>query len=378
MFSSVPDSGQATSPTMPPKKKKTIKLCQFNNRGYCNKKEECENKHSDEVCDDLNCDEVDCDKRHPNPCKFGPRCQFKKRNECMYLHVTLASDDGKIEALSQKFSSQIEKLKNSLLKMQKDLEEKDSGIKHLQKQYETLEKEINENQLGNLKQDMEDKIAQVNSLDMRVEELEKENRAQKKQHEKKIKELENLLKNKCKKETKAEVFKCSDCEFEAKTKGGLKTHIARVHTKTKNLEYPCQCEVCDSTLKNEKEAVEHLRTHAYRKSTYKCESCDFWCENFLTMEVHIGRLHSEKRECGLCNFVANNIDNLNLHITTCEIYTCEPCSFRTTKLHDIKEHLNKEHTAIGTQWDEIIHAKVNRKDSDIIDQVTHMKSNLCQ
>ena len=134
-----------------------------------------------------------------------------------------------------------------------------------------------------IKKDMENKIAQVNGLEIRVEELEKENRAQKKQHEKKLKELENLFENKLKKETQTEVFKCSDCEFEAKTKGGLKTHIARVHTKTKNLQYPCQCDVCDSTLINEKEAVEHLRSHAYRKSTYKSEDCDFWCENFLTM-----------------------------------------------------------------------------------------------
>jgi hypothetical protein len=185
------------------------------------------------------------------------------------------------------------------------------------------------------------------------------------------------LKNKSKTETNVEVFKCSNCEFQAKTKGGLKTHMARVHTKTKNLKYPYQCEVCDDTLVNEKEAVEHLRTHAYRKSTFKCESCDFWCENFLTF-LHIGRLHSEKLEFGLCNYKANSIDNLNLHISTCETYSCEPCCFRTKNLHDIKDHLNNVHTAIGTQGDEIIHAKVNRKDSELIDQVNHMKSHLCQ
>ena len=178
-----------------------------------------------------------------------------------------------------------------------------------------MENQIKENQIQNLKKDLENKNAQLNSLDIRVEELEKENKAQKKQQDKKLKELETLFKNKSKKETNAEVFKCSDCEFEAKTKGGLKTHMARVHTKNKSLQYPYQCEVCDDTLENKKEAVEHLRTHAYRKSTFKCESCDFWCENFLTMEVHIGRLNSEKLECGLCNNEVNSIDNINLHIS---------------------------------------------------------------
>ena len=94
------------------------------------------------------------------------------------------------------------------------------------------------------------------------------------------------------------------------------------------------------------------------------------------MEVHIGRLHSEKTEFGLCNYEANNMDNLNLHISTCEIYTCEACCFRTKNLHDIKDHLNNVHISIGTEWDEIIHAKVNRKDSELIDQAIHMKKDL--
>ena len=74
---------------MPPKKtqnkepgKKTTK-CNFNNRGYCKLKEQCEKEHSDENCENFDCNEEDCSKRHLNPCKFGPRCKFNKKNECM-------------------------------------------------------------------------------------------------------------------------------------------------------------------------------------------------------------------------------------------------------------------------------------------------------
>ena len=69
----------------------------------------------------LDCDEDGCKKRHPNPCKFGPRCQFNKRKECLYMHVTLASDDGKIQTLSQSFNKQIEKLNNNMIKMQNEI-----------------------------------------------------------------------------------------------------------------------------------------------------------------------------------------------------------------------------------------------------------------
>ena len=66
----------------------------------------------------------------------------------MYLHVTFASDDGKLEALSKILNSQVEQLKKSYLKLQIDLEQKDSDIIHLQKEYETLEKKTHENQFG--------------------------------------------------------------------------------------------------------------------------------------------------------------------------------------------------------------------------------------
>ena len=74
--SSVQDAGRVTSLALPPEKSqnkgKAKTSGKFNNRGYCKQKTECENKHSYKVCDDLDCNEDQCEKRHPNPCKFGP------------------------------------------------------------------------------------------------------------------------------------------------------------------------------------------------------------------------------------------------------------------------------------------------------------------
>ena len=120
---------------------------------------------------------------------------------------------------------------------------------------------------------------------------------------------------------------------------------------------------------------EHLRFHRYKKSTFKCEDCDYLSENFLTMDVHVGKFHGEIIECGLCNFEATDIEHLSLHIATCESYTCEECIYRTKHLHEIKEHLNNIHENI--KYQEIIHAKINRKDSELIDQYVHMKYQIC-
>ena len=109
------------------------------------------------MCEDLECAEEKCEKTHPNPCKFGLRCQFKKKNECLYLHVTLASDDQQIEALKAHFNSKFTKLDNSLTKIQKELEAKTSEINHLKMKHEDFKKLVNEDQISNLEKNLKDK-----------------------------------------------------------------------------------------------------------------------------------------------------------------------------------------------------------------------------
>ena len=54
------------------------------------------------------------------------------------------------------------------------------------------------------------------------------------------------------------------------------------------------------------------------------------------MEVHVGKYHGEKEECGMCNFVAKDLEALNLHISTCQIYVCDDCCFRTVHIQKTK------------------------------------------
>ena len=92
------------------------------------------------------------------------------------------------------------------------------------------------------------------------------------------------------------------------------------------------------------------------------------------MEVHVGKEHSEKNECGLCNYEAKDSEALNLHLRTCQVYICEECNFRTKHLHDIQKHLNDLHS---DQYSEILHAKLNLKDLETIDQDVHWKKDIC-
>ena len=39
-----------------------------------------------------------------------------------------------------------------------------------------------------------------------------------------------------------------------------------------------------------------MKLHSYKKAAYKCEDCEFIGESPYTMDVHIGKLHSENKE----------------------------------------------------------------------------------
>ena len=90
------------------------------------------------------------------------------------------------------------------------------------------------------------------------------------------------------------------------------------------------------------------------------------------MDVHIGKKHTENFECGLCEFEAGEIEALNMHMFTCEIYLCETCDINFTTLADLKEHLMKDHK---TEKKRIIHIQ-NRSDDEVMDEKYHYAKSL--
>ena len=123
----------------------------------------------------------------------------------------------------------------------------------------------------------------------------------------------------------------------------------------------------EKDLKTEKEFELHMKTHSYKRVDFKCEDCEFCGENELTMQVRLGKKHGEKFECGLCGFVANNLENRDIHLFTCEIYIClkrrewnsesETTEIRLKSLPAMKEHLLDGEQHCYDNYFNIIHAK---------------------
>ena len=119
----------------------------------------------------------------------------------------------------------------------------------------------------------------------------------------------------------------------------------------------------------------YMRLHSYKKVKYKCEECDFCCENEPSIEVHIGRAHSDNFECGLCEFGAGDVEKLETHLFTCEIYECKTCEIRYNTLSEVKYHMCEEHIK-GQTFIPIIHAKQNRKNKELINCTKHYNHTL--
>ena len=117
-----------------------------------------------------------------------------------------------------------------------------------------------------------------------------------------------------------------------------------------------------------------MKSHSYKGVDFKCEECDFLGINETTMEVHFGREHSDNIECGLCDFLAKDLIDLDTHLSTCEIYKCGDCNLVTKTLGNMKTHIEKDHQGkINFQF---IHNKQNRTNKKEFDSQYYTKEEL--
>ena len=63
----------------------------------------------------------------------------------------------------------------------------------------------------------------------------------------------------------------------------------------------------------------------------------------VTQQVHVGKGCSDNFECGLCDQTFENLEILETHLSTCEVYECgeslnNECFYRDKHLSEMKKH----------------------------------------
>ena len=74
----------------------------------------------------------------------------------------------------------------------------------------------------------------------------------------------------------------------------------------------------------------------------------------------MGNCLTDNFECGLCERSFENIDSLETHLNTFEVYRCRRCYNKETNISSIKTHAERKHP--GLQATLIDHLKMNRND----------------
>ena len=276
-------------------------------------------KHPDKVCDNTDCSENNCDKIHPNPCKWGYRCGHNRKGSCLYSHVTIASDDGKLEALKKEFEKKFEVLEVRNKEIENNLKQKDKEIKQMSKKFQDLEASF-----GKFRKEYVE-------IEERVTETLENNQTF-------LNESISVLGVTEKK------FNCSKCNFNSESERGLKVHIKRKHELSNDKDFPQMCEFCDHECSNKSEMEKHLKEHSYRVLKFKCEDCDYFAPNQLSLEIHAGKTHSGNFECALCEFKGKDVEDLETHLHTCQKFICDcRAKLSFSNLPDLKSHLSSQH-----------------------------------
>ena len=284
--------------------------------------------------------------------------------------LSFANDNKKINDINEKFTKKFSVIEKQMTDIQKTTNKDPPDVKNLEKKLEAFEKNIEEKCYT-----FEKKIIHLNKInndkDLRISELEN-----------KLKEIQTrvseITKNdeKVKEKKKKKCFGCDQCDFEAASEAGLRTHQAQIHSKISN-QFPKICDLCEYEAKNKTEYKRHLKYHSYKEINFKCIECEFFCNTELQMEVHIGKKHTDKFDCGICDLEMNSPEDLKIHLTTCEQFKCDHCDKRFTTLSNIKTHLLEENKNIPLmEYLGIIHLKQNRIDNEIIDETLNQVKDL--
>ena len=149
-----------------------------------------------------------------------------------------------------------------------------------------------------------------------------------------------------------------------------------MHTNYEKKKYPRSCDVCEQMCTSFKEMKKHMKIHSYKSTRYdcRCEECDYVCGSSYTMEMHVGKNHREDLECGICECKFDNLEVLEMHQVTCEVYQCgnSECKERVKTISEIKKHLVEVH---GHPM-QVVHLKIDREDSQQVNAKWHWSNNL--
>ena len=114
-------------------------------------------------------------------------------------------------------------------------------------------------------------------------------------------------------------FKCSQFNFECS-----KQRILKRHNLKKHIEGSILCTMCPFKTNFERRLEEHnMKKHTAKVNWYKCSECEFRAWSKTGVKVHTNKIHLGIRfHCWLCNSKFTQKPNINVHMKTLHPHGC--------------------------------------------------------
>ncbi|KAL4624341.1 zinc finger protein 335 isoform X3 [Arapaima gigas] len=129
------------------------------------------------------------------------------------------------------------------------------------------------------------------------------------------------------------------------------------HMKTHSTEKPHMCDKCGKSFKKRYTFKMHLLTHiqSYGNSRFKCEFCDYTCDNKkLLLNHQLSHTSDKPFKCDYCKYSTTKEDFLVSHIaikhTGEKPFSCDFCHFMTKHKKNLRLHVMSRHPDEFEDW----------------------------
>ena len=137
-------------------------------------------------------------------------------------------------------------------------------------------------------------------------------------------------------------LQCHHCDYKCRKRQPLQSHMLEEHNEIIYL-----CQHCEEIFKDKDLLTDHeRRVHGGVKFPCPQSDCSFACPIVGELEEHVRGHLGFVESCNLCDYKADNIPELNVHVENehqGEKLYCEHCPATTTDLNSLREHSALHH-----------------------------------
>ena len=138
---------------------------------------------------------------------------------------------------------------------------------------------------------------------------------------------------------------CDHCEYKAKTRQHLTTHIQAIHEGLR-----IACDMCGYAATSRPNLLRH-KQRWHEGVVYSCDDCGHKSGSSTSLKYHINSVHTRENifRCNECAYVSFDSGELRKHVKWVHLKSedksqkCDECAYICGRKTDMRKHVNRVH-----------------------------------